>query len=109
MNLIITVITKTSLMKWAFGYSFIMPILAFFEQQFTGESFLTKILNAIPSKIVVILGIIYGVALVAKQLSSTYTSYQMNRLTVKQKKEELKQEEINTNIKRKDLHENTDH
>ena len=89
-------IIKNYILKTAFGYSFALPFLAFFEKQFSEGDFFQNLLNAIPSKIVVVLGIIYGVAIVFKQISKSVSHHQVNNLNVKIQREHLKQEQIKT-------------
>jgi len=102
-NDMISLITQSVLLKYAFGYSFSLAILSFFEQNLGGGDFFTKILNAIPSRIVAVLGIIYGISLVAKQISDTWKNHQLNKLTVKKEIEHLEQEEITTEKQRQEL------
>lgn len=93
-----------------FGYSFSLSSLALIEQQFTNEKFFNDILNAIPSKIAVALGVVYGFAMVFSKLSKVWKDHQINRgevlihkNKVKEAQEHLEQEEIKTEKQRKEL------
>ena len=106
----LTLITKSTLLKWVFGYSFSLSSIALIEQQFTNEVFFNNILNAVPSKFAVVLGIIYGCIIVFSKFSKALKEHQINRtevsihkVKVKQAQELLEQEEINTDEKRENL------
>ncbi|GAA4272032.1 hypothetical protein U6A24_11025 [Aquimarina gracilis] len=103
MTAIIAYISKSTILKYAFGYSFFVSSATIIEQEFTNQDFFTRILHAIPSKIIVALGIVYGVVIVAKKISDAWKGHQINRLEVKQKREEVEQVEIDTEIKKKEL------
>ena len=104
-EMILTAIVNQSWLKYCFGYSFTIASASRLEQELTNGNFFTNILESIPSQVVVVLGIIYGVALVGKQISNTWFSHQNNRLNYKQNKENLEQKEIETDLKRKELKE----
>ncbi|CAL2077808.1 hypothetical protein [Tenacibaculum sp. 190524A02b] len=92
----ITLITNSTILKYAFGYSVTISSLAFIEQELTQIDFFTTILNAIPSKIAVVLGIIYGVAIIFGKGSKEWKQHSLNVQEVRIGKEKLKQETIKT-------------
>ena len=104
----ITIITKNILLKCIYGYSFGLSSLALLEQQFTNEDFFNNILNAVPSKFAVALGIVYGLVILLSKMSKAWKDHQINRtevslykVKVKQAEELLEQEGINTDSKLK--------
>ncbi len=60
-------------------------------------------INAVPSKIVGYLGVVYGLAIVAKKISEAWKAHQLNKYDVKIAKENFEQKEIQTDKKRKEL------
>ena len=97
-----TIVNQTWL-KYCFGYSFTLSSAQMIEQKTVGTNFFETILQSIPSLVVVVLGIVYVVAIVIKQLSKTYNAVQKDLLDVKKAKEDLEQKEIETDIKREEL------
>ncbi|CAL2077746.1 protein of unknown function [Tenacibaculum sp. 190524A02b] len=92
----ITVITNSTLLKWIFGYSFTLSSLAFIEQEFTQTDFFLQIQNAIPSKIAMILGIVYGIVILLGRVSKEWKQHVLNIQEIKKGKEEVEQETIIT-------------
>lgn len=101
--MLISWIINQGLLKASFGYSFTLSSFAFIEQNIGEGDFFTRILDGVPSKVIVALGIIYGVALVGRQVSTLIKQIKMDNLEVKQEKEKLNQEKIETAEKQKDL------
>ena len=110
MTSLIALITKSTLLKWVFGYSFYLSSFALIEQQFTNKDFFNDILNAVPSKFAVALGIIYGSVILLSKISNAWKEHQINKtevsihkVKVKEAEELLEQQELNTDEKRKNL------
>ena len=103
--MIISWIINNSALKYAFGYSFTLSSFSIVEQQVThgGEDFFTSILQGIPSQVIMFLGIIYGLALVGKQVSGLIKQIKLDSLEVHKAKEKLNQEEIETASQQKEL------
>ncbi|CAL2095862.1 protein of unknown function [Tenacibaculum sp. 190524A02b] len=92
----ITLITNSTILKYAFGYSLTISSLAFIEQELTQVDFFTTILNAIPSKTAMILGIVYGVVILLGRVSKEWKQHVLNIQEIKKGKEEVEQETIIT-------------
>ncbi len=103
MTTIITFISNSTLLKWLFGYSFTLSSLSFVEQEFTNQDFFTGILNQMPSKLAMGLGIIYGVVIVLGKISKEWKQHKLNLQDVKKDRELLEQEELRTEKQRKEL------
>lgn len=100
---ILSIIANQTWLKYCFGYSFSISSIALIEQNLGEGDFFTRILQGVPSKVIVVLGIIYGVALVGRQVSTLIKQIKIDNLEVKQAKEKLNQEKIETAEKQKDL------
>lgn len=100
MSTLFSIITNSQILKWAFGYSFTISSLAFAEAEFTNSDFFNSILHAIPSKVAMVLGILYGVVVLLGKVSSEWKKHQLNILEVKKSKELVEQEEIRTEKQR---------
>lgn len=102
--MITTWIIHQSFLKYAFSYSFAISSASILEQSIPqGGDFFTNILNGIPSQFIMILGVIYGIALVGRQVSTLIKQIKMDSLAVHQAKEKLNQEKIETAEKQKEL------
>ena len=106
----LTLIAKNIILKWVFGYSFVLSSIALIEQKFTNEEFFNNILNAVPSKVAVVLGIGYGCVILFTKFSKAWREHEVNKsevslskLKVKQAEELLEQEGLNTDSKRENL------
>ncbi len=103
MTSIISLISNSTILKWFFGYSFSISSLAFIEQEFTNQDFFTGMLNQIPSKIAMFLGIVYGIVIVLGRISKEWKQHNLNLQEIKKGNEILEQEELKTEKQRKDL------
>lgn len=99
------IVNKTWL-KCCFGYSFSISSLAFLEQEFTEGDYFSNILDAIPSKVAMILGIAYGLVVLLGKISNVYKQHALNMQEIKKGQEKVEQEKIETAEKQKDLEAN---
>ena len=107
-KMIITYILKTKALKFAFGYGFSISSLALLEDAAnkvanTNNDFFERILNAVPSKILVWFGVIYAIALVVNQIHKVSNDIRVRNIKLKKEVETLEQAEIETDKQRKEL------
>ena len=103
MTSIFTLISNSSISRWFFGYSFSISSLAFIENKFMESDYFQNIINQMPSKIAVVLGVISGIAYCLGRISKEWKQHKLNIQDVKKGEELLEQEELRTEIKRKEL------
>ena len=100
-EMILTLITNSTILKACFGYSGTIWLMSLISPQNSPmNGFIEQILNAVPSKIAGYLGIIYGLAIVSKKISEVWRSIQLDKYEVKMAKEKLSQIEIETDKQR---------
>lgn len=100
-------------MKWIayigktfFGYTF----TAFWVQKLTEDEYILGIINSIPSKFAMWMGVFYGAFWLVDKISLFYhkhmdrrTTYKTNLLKYREERENLEQKEIETEGKRQGL------
>jgi ABC-type phosphate transport system permease subunit len=97
----ISLITSNLMLKSAFVYSCAIQLFSFLTPSNTqANDFLNDILSAIPSQIAGYLGVVYGVAIVAKKVSEVWKSHHLDRVELKTAKEVLLQKIIETKKQR---------
>jgi ABC-type arginine transport system permease subunit len=104
MTLLISYITNTTIGKWLYGLVFTVSTYDLVKQSTMNEtSFFEELLKNVPAQVVYVLGIIYGIAIVLTKISDLWKRHELNKLQVKKEREHLEQEEINTEIQRKEI------
>ena len=105
-NMMLVHITKNIFFTICFWYTVIFRGLEIIVPEGNSiDTFLNNILSSIPSKVAGYLGIVYGLVVVFKKVSSAWKSHETNRYDVKMARENFKQKEIETQRKRRELEE----
>ena len=90
--------------KWVYGGVFLFSTFHLFLKSIINEtSFFDELLKNVPAQILYVLGIIYGIAIVLSKLSNLWKRNELNKIAVKKAREHLEQEEITTEIHRKEI------
>jgi len=109
-DMILTTIISSKFLKICFIYGLTMTGIVVAEQQLTDADVLVRALESTPSVIIAAFGVVWiGAKMIkaimeaAKSVSDAWSHHEHNKIKLKESKEHLEREEIETDIKRKDL------
>ena len=90
--------------KWVYTCAFLFSTFQVLLKSIVNEtSFFNELLKNVPAQILYVLGIIYGISIVLSKLSDLWKRNELNKITIKKEQERLEQEEITTEIHRKEI------